>query len=95
MECHSRGNSGEGLGLQERQGAIVGEGERRRGGRHRKLPALEHEHAHAHGASEGRAALVQAMSGEKHLAPLKETGHFLCRLQVARHLLCGLRASGG
>ena len=30
-ECHSRGNLGEGLDLQERQDAIVEEGERRRG----------------------------------------------------------------
>ena len=32
VECHGRGNTGEGPGLQEKQGAIVGEGERRRGG---------------------------------------------------------------
>ena len=31
-EHHGRGNLGEGLDLQERQGVIVGEGERRRGG---------------------------------------------------------------
>ena len=30
VECHSRGNPGESLGPQEKQGAIVGEGERRR-----------------------------------------------------------------
>ena len=29
---HSQGNLGGGLGLQEKQGTIVGEGERRRGG---------------------------------------------------------------
>ena len=33
--------------------------------------------------------------GKKPLAPLGETGHFLYRLLVARHLLCGLRESGG
>ena len=44
------------------------------------------------GLSEDRAALVQA---KKPLVHLRETGHFLCRLPVARHLLCGLRASGG
>ena len=32
VEGHGRGNWGEGLGPQEKQGAIVGEGERRRGG---------------------------------------------------------------
>ena len=31
VEHHGRGNPGEGPGLQERQGAIVGKGERRRG----------------------------------------------------------------
>ena len=32
VEWHSRGNPGEGLGPQEKQGTIVGEDERRRGG---------------------------------------------------------------
>ena len=63
------------------------------GGLHRKSPAPEH--AHAHRLSEGRAALVQAMGGEKPLAHLGEIGHSLCRLQVARHLLCGLKGIGG
>ena len=31
VECHGRGNPGGGLGPQEKQGAIAGEGERRRG----------------------------------------------------------------
>ena len=93
VECHGRGNPGEGLDLQERQGAIVGEGERRRGGCHKKLPELEC--AHACGLSEGRGALVQAKGGKKPLAHLGEIGHSLCRLQVARHLLRGLKASGG
>ena len=31
MEHHSGGNQGKGLGLQESQGTIVGEGKRRRG----------------------------------------------------------------
>ena len=43
----------------------------------------------------GGVALVQAMGDEKLLARLGEIGHFLCRLPVARHLLCGLKASGG
>ena len=38
----------------------------------RKLPAPEH--VYAHGLSEGRAALAQALSFEKPLAPLQETG---------------------
>ena len=51
--------------------------------------------ARACGFTEGRAALAQATGSKKPLAHLGETGHFLCRLPVARHLLCGLRASGG
>ena len=43
----------------------------------------------------GGWALVQATGGKKPLAHLGETGRFLCRLPVARHLLCGLRAPGG
>ena len=70
-------------------------GRARRGGMdcHRKLPAAEC--AHPSGLSEGRVALAQAVGGEKPLAHLGETGHFLCRLPVAKHLLCGLRASEG
>ena len=60
---------------------------------HKKLPELER--AHARGPSEGGMALVQAKGSEKPRACLGETGHFLCRLPVARHLLCELRASGG
>ena len=70
--------------------------ERVRGGgadHHRKLPGPEH--AHAHRLSEVRAALAQATVSENPLAHLGETGHFSCRLPVARHLLCGLRTSGG
>ena len=92
-ECHGRGNPGECPDLQERQGTIVGEGERKGGRCHRKLPALER--AHARGLTESRAALVQAKGGKKPLARLGETGHSLCRLQVTRFLLCGLWASRG
>ena len=60
----------------------------------RKLPAPEHAPS-ALGLSEGRVALVQAMGSKKPLSHLGETVHFLCRLPMARHLLCGLRASGG
>ena len=56
-------------------------------GHHRKLPAPEH--VHAHGLSEGRVALAQAMGSEKPLAHLGETGRFLCRLPEARHLFVG------
>ena len=41
---------------------------------------------------EGRAALQRLRTAKKPLAPLGEIRHFLCRLLVARHLLCGLRA---
>ena len=47
------------------------------------------------GLSEGEGALVQATGGKKPLAHLGETGRFLYRLLVARHLVCGLRAAGG
>ena len=60
---------------------------------HRKLPSLDC--AHACRRSEGRAALAKSMGHEKPFSLLGETGHFLCSLLVARHLLCGLRASGG
>ena len=57
-ECYGRGNLGEGLDPQERQGTIVGEV--RGGGMdlYRKLPAQEC--AHAHGHSVGGASLAQA-----------------------------------
>ena len=41
------------------------------------------------------AALAQAAGGEKSLAHLWETGHFLSMLPVARYLVCWLSASGG
>ena len=88
-----RGNLGEGLNPKEIQGAIVGEGRGGGADHHRKLPAPQH--VHAHGLPEGGAALAQAIGSKKPLAPLGETGHFLCRLPMDRHLLCGLRASGG
>ena len=34
---------------------------------------------------------MEAMGGEEPLAPLGAIRHFLYRLRVARHLLCGLR----
>ena len=67
----------------------------RRGGvdYHRKHPLLEH--MHACGLSDGGMALAQAMGSKNPLAHLGENGYFLCRLPVARQLLCGLKASGG
>ena len=53
----------------------------------RKLPAPEH--ALAHGLSEDSVA----RGYKKPLAHLGETGRFLCRLTVARHLLRGLSAT--
>ena len=40
-ECHSRRNPAGGLGMKEKQGAIVGEGERRRGGLPQEFPVHE------------------------------------------------------
>ena len=58
-------------------------------GRHRKLPAPLR--AHAHGLR-GRVGSAEVMGGEKPLAHLETIRRFLCRLPVARHLLCGLKA---
>lgn len=60
---HSRGNPGGGLGLQVKQGAIVGEGKKRRRGLPQETPC-----ACACRLSEGRAPLVQTMGGKKTLA---------------------------
>ena len=43
----------------------------------------------------GQSALQRLWGSQKRLAHLGEIKHFLCRLLVARNLLCGLRASGG
>ena len=51
--------------------------------------------AHAPGSEDQVALCRFPAGGEKPLAPRRETGHFFCRLPVVRHLLCGLRASGG
>ena len=74
---------------QERQGAIVGEGREGEAGRHRKFPVLECVPAHG---LRGRGGSAESNGGEKPLAHLGEIRCFLCRLPVARHLLCGLRA---
>ena len=52
---------------------------------HRTLSAQGHA-----GLSEGGAPLVQV--ARSHLLGRRETGHCSYRLQVAGHLLCGLRA---
>jgi len=53
-----------------------------------------HQRGHMPTDLEGRVDLVQAARGKKPLARLGQIGQFSCRLQVARHLLCGLRTSG-
>ena len=62
VEHHGRRNLGEGLGLQEKQGTVFGEGEKNRGG-----PPQESPYTCVHGLSEGRAALEQAVDGKKPL----------------------------
>ena len=61
VECHGRGNLGEGLGLQERKVPLLG---RTRGGaaHHRNLPTRVHT------GSVGGLALAQATGGKKPLA---------------------------
>ena len=53
--CYGRRNPGEGLGPQEKQGAIVGKGERERGAPPWKSPCA---HVRAYELSEGGVALV-------------------------------------
>lgn len=60
-------------------------------GCHRKLPALECVHAHQ---LRGWGSSAEATGGQKPLAHLGKMRHFLSRLLMARHLLCGLRAQG-
>ena len=61
-ECHSQGNLGGGLGLQEKQGAILGEGKRRREDHHRNLFPC------ALAGSQGVAPLAQVTGGKRSLA---------------------------
>ena len=75
LECYSKWNPGEGLGLQGKQGTTVGEGERRRGG-----PPQESPCTHAQRLSEGGAPLVQATSGKKPLA--QATGVWVLLVQA-------------
>ena len=62
-KCHSRGNLGEGMGLQEKQSAIVGEGKRRQDGE-----PWEYLSLHMLRLSEVEAPLTQATDGEAPLA---------------------------
>ena len=80
----AEGNTGgEGPGLQEKQGAIVGEGKRMRGG-------LAQEPCSPVG-SQSVGWLWHRLYVYGHFL----FRHFLFRLPVARHLFCWLRASGG
>ena len=57
-EHHSQGNPGGGLDPQDKQGAIVGEGERRKGG-----PPQEYLSLHMLGLSGSKTPLVWAKGG--------------------------------
>ena len=87
-EYHGRGNPEEDPDPKERQSTIVGEGRGEGAGCYRKLPVLDV--AYAHGLR-GWGSSAKATGGENPLAHLGEIRCFLCRLPVARHLLCGLR----
>ena len=90
VERHGRGNPGEGLGLQESKARLLG---RARGGgadHHRNLPA----HA-CMGSQRAGRLWCRFQVARRHLLRLQETWRFLYRPQVARNLLCGLRAAGG
>ena len=58
---------------------------------HRKLSTPEQVHACG---LRGQGGSVQDMGSEKTLAYLREIGCFVCRLLVAKHLLCGLTSGG-
>ena len=62
-ECHSRGKPGGGLGPQNKQGTIFGEGKRRKG-----RPSIGIYFPHMYGISEGGGSLVQATDGKVPLA---------------------------
>ena len=89
VEHHGRGKPGEGLDLQEKQGATAGKGKRRGSG------PQESPCAGVLRLSEGKEPLVQALFDKK--PPGHATGDraLMCRLWVAGHLLCGLKAVGG
>lgn len=81
VELHGRGNPGGDLGPQK-QGTIVGEGERGEEDSHRNLPA--HILALRGLGTSGTEVM------RSHLFRLQESGCFSCRLWVAEHLFCRL-----
>ena len=94
VECHSQGNPGGGLGPQEKQGTIVGEGKWSRDRLPQKYLSL-----HMCVLSEGRAVGSKACL----LHRLQATGpswvgygwwHLLHRLSMTGHLLHGLQVEG-
>ena len=82
LNTRAKGNL-KGLGLQEKQGTIVGEGERIRG----RWPQ-EYLSLCMRGLSEGRAPLVQLWVASRNLFDLQETGHLLCELSAAGGAKC-------
>lgn len=92
VDRHGRGNPGESLVLQRKQGAIVGEGGRRR---RRGRAAIGISLRMRWRALRGWCLWHRLWVARSYLLWLQETGHFLCRPQVAGNLLCGLRAAQG
>ena len=79
-ECYSQGKPGGGLGLEETQGTIVGEDDRRRGQTAIGLAFSAHTHTHSQRVGHLWHRLWVARC-------------HLCGLWVAGHLLCGLKGS--
>ena len=93
MEHHSQGSPGGGLGPQERQGAIVREHKRSRGGPPQKYLSL-HMHGHSEGrARGGKVPLVQAMCNGPSCSGY-EWQYLMCGLSRMGCFLCGLQAVG-
>ena len=104
-KCCSQGNLGGGLGPQEKQGSIVGEGERRRDRLPQEYLSLHtsrlseggaplvlatHGKVPLVGATGNRAPLMQAMGGQAPLVWAKDSGG----LSARQHLLHDLQAVG-
>ena len=92
VERHSREILGEGLGWQEKQGAIVGEGKRRRGGLPQQFPCTRKSSLRL---SEGGAPLVQAMGGEKPFAQATGAQVLLTQAKSGQVTLVWAEGSGG
>ena len=86
---HRLGNLGGGLGLQEKQGVVGGEGDVGRVDHHRNLSSCTSASSQRVECLCGRLQVVRG-----HLLGLRETECLLCGLWVAGQLLCGLRAVG-